>query len=58
MVSGVENILNNDEFFADTDVAPKECVKLHGIRENLKSAMSKGKVYLLVKKLDIDSEDD
>ena len=58
MISGVENILNNDEFFADADVTPKEYAELHGIRENLKSAMSKRKLYLLVKKLDIDSEDD
>ena len=58
MISGVENILNNDGFFADTDVTLKEYAELHGIRENLKSAMSKRKVYLLVKKLDTDSEDD
>ena len=40
MMSGVENIVNNDEFFADTVYTPKEGVEQHRKRKYLKNAIS------------------
>ena len=44
IMSDVENILNDEEFFGDTVNTPKEGVEQHKKRECLKSAISKGKV--------------
>ena len=43
-MTDVENILNDDEFFADTVDTLKEGVDQHRKREFLKRAVSKGKV--------------
>ena len=47
MMANAENILNEDEFFAYAVDTPKEVVEQHRKLECLKSATSKGKVYLL-----------
>ena len=47
MMANAENILNKDEFFAYAVDTPKEVVEQHRKLECLKSATSKGKVYLL-----------
>ena len=44
MMTDVENILNDVEFFADAVDTPKEGVEQHRKRECLKRAISKGKV--------------
>ena len=46
-MANAENILNEDEFFAYAVDTPKEVVEQHRKLECLKSATSKGKVYLL-----------
>ena len=46
MVS-VENILNDDDFFGDIVDTPKEGIEQHKKRECLKSAIDRGKAYLL-----------
>lgn len=46
-MADVESKLNKDELFADVAYIPKEGVGLHGKRECLHDAISKGKVYLL-----------
>ena len=45
-----ENILNDDDFFADTVDTLKEGTEQHRKRECLKSFISKGKAYLLESK--------
>ena len=42
----VENVLNDDEFFADNVDTLKEGIEQHRKRESLKDAISDGKVYL------------
>ena len=44
------DVLNNDEFFADTVPTPKKGVEQHRKLEWLKGAIDKGKVYLLSRK--------
>ena len=44
MMTDVESILNDDEFFADTVDTPKEGAEQHKKRECLKGAIRKGKV--------------
>ena len=46
MISGVEKIVNNDEFFAETVHTPKEGVEQQRKRKCLKGATNKGKIYL------------
>ena len=46
-MAGVENILNDDDFFGDAVDTLKEGIEQHRKRECLKSVISKGKVYLL-----------
>ena len=46
-MASVENILNDDDFFGDTVDAPKEGTEQHRKREELKSAIDRGKVHLL-----------
>ena len=41
------DVLNNDEFFADTVPTPKKGVEQHRKLEWLKGAIDRGKVYLL-----------
>ena len=48
-MSGVVDILNDDEFFGDIVDIPKEGVERHKKRENLKSVIDKGKGHLLGK---------
>ena len=43
----VGDILNGDDFLGDIADTPKEGTELHKKRECLKSAMDKGKGYLL-----------
>lgn len=43
MMSDVEKIVNNDEFFAETVHAPKEGVEQQRKRKCLKGAINKGK---------------
>lgn len=47
LVPDVENILNDDELFADTVVTSKESVEHERRRECLNCTISKGKMYLL-----------
>ena len=49
-MADVENILNDDDFFGDIVDTPKEGIEQHKKREELKSVISKGKVYLLENK--------
>ena len=42
-----ENISNDDNFLRDTADTPKEGIEQHKKREELKSAIDKGKVHLL-----------
>ena len=44
IMTDAENILNDDEFFADTVDTPKEGAEQHRKRECLKRAICKGKV--------------
>ena len=46
-MADVGNILKDDDFFGDIVDTPKEGVEQHKKREELKSVISKGKVYLL-----------
>lgn len=46
VISGVEKIVNNDEFFAETVHTPKEGVEQQRKRKCLKGATNKGKIYL------------
>ena len=46
-MTDVKDILNDDDFFGDIVDAPKEDTEQHRKREYLRSAISKGKVYLL-----------
>lgn len=46
MMSDVEKIVNNDEFFAETVYTPKEGVEQQRKRKCLKGAINKGKTYL------------
>ena len=43
MMTGVENILNNEEFFRDTVHTQKEGIQQHRKREYSSSVISKGK---------------
>ena len=47
MMTHAEKILNDEQFFEDTDDTPKESVEQHRKRECLKCAISKRKAYLL-----------
>ena len=47
IMADVANILNDEEFFEDTVDTPKENIEQHRKRQCLKSAISKGKAYLL-----------
>ena len=46
-MDGVENILNDDEFFGDAADTPKERIEQNKKRECLKNVIDKGKVHLL-----------
>ena len=46
-MDGVENILNDDEFFGDIVGTPKEGIEQHKKRESLKSVIDKGNGHLL-----------
>ena len=46
-MAGVENILNDDDFFGDAIDTPKEGIEQHKKQEELKSAIDKGKANLL-----------
>ena len=46
MMADAENILNNDEFFADIVDRPKKGVQQYKKRECLKSAINKGKALV------------
>ena len=50
IMADIENILNDDDFFADIAGTPKEGIEQDRKRECLKSVRSKGKAYLLGKK--------
>ena len=47
IIADVRDTLNVDDFFGDTVDTPKEGIEQHKKRECLKSAIGKGKVYLL-----------
>ena len=47
IMTDVESILNDDEFFGDSVDTPKEGIEQHKKRECLKSVTGKGKAYLL-----------
>ena len=44
-MTGVQNILNDDEFFGDIVDAPKESIEQHKNREELKDAVDNGRLY-------------
>ena len=46
-MDGVENILNDDDFFGGAVDTPKESIEQHTKRECLKSVIDKGKAHLL-----------
>lgn len=46
-ISDVENIVKNDEFFANTTYTPKEGIEQHRKQECLLVVVSKAKAYLL-----------
>ena len=46
-MADAENMSNDDDFFGDIVDTPKEGIEQHKKREELKSVISKGKVYLL-----------
>ena len=46
-MADVGDILNDDEFFGDVADTPKEGIGQHKKREELRSVIDKGKVYLL-----------
>ena len=46
-MADVGDILNNNEFFGDIVDTPKEGIEQHKKREELESAIDKGKAHLL-----------
>ena len=47
IIADAEDILNDDDFFGDAVDTPKEGIEQHKKREELKSAIDKGKAHLL-----------
>ena len=47
VMTDVENILNDDDFFGDTVDTPREDIEQHRKRECWKSVIGRGKAYLL-----------
>ena len=45
IMADVGDILNDDEFFGDVVDTPKEGIEQHKKREELKSAIDKGRLY-------------